>query len=176
MTTVAKAAYFAQFAHCGQVRKYTGEPYFNHCENVANKVAGYGGTNAQIMAAYLHDTVEDTDVTVYDITRWFGDEVSQLVYWLTDVSKPSDGNRKIRKALDRFHTADAPAEAQFIKCADIIDNTSDICKNDKDFARVYLREMNELLKVMTKVQETDIWQIALYSVRIGAVTTGVSFD
>ncbi len=161
MTTVAKAAYFSRFAHCGQFRKYTGEPYFNHCEAVARIVQLYGGTNAMVMAAYLHDTVEDTDVTNADIQHWFGQEVAFYVHWLTDVSKPHDGNRKIRKALDRFHSADAPENAQFIKCADIINNTQDICEHDKDFARVYLREMHELLKVMTKVHETAIYNDAV---------------
>jgi len=69
---------------------------------------------------------------------------------LTDVSKPEDGNRAVRKARDREHTAAAPAEAQTIKLADLISNSRSIMAHDPAFAKTYLEEKRLLLAVMTK--------------------------
>lgn len=62
---IADAAAFAAQAHAGQVRKYTGEPYIRHPEAVAKLVQASGGDTAMVAAAWLHDTVEDTAVTVW---------------------------------------------------------------------------------------------------------------
>jgi (p)ppGpp synthase/HD superfamily hydrolase len=103
-----------------------------------------------IAAAWLHDTVEDTGVTIELIRSEFGSEVSDLVGWLTDVSRPDHGNRAARKAVDRAHTAAAPGEAQTIKLADLISNTRSIVAHDAKFAETYLSEKRLLLEVMTK--------------------------
>ena len=52
---------FAHAAHDSikQVRKYTGEPYWNHTDAVAEVVASVGGTEDMVMAAHLHDVLED---------------------------------------------------------------------------------------------------------------------
>jgi hypothetical protein len=101
-----------------------------------------------IAAAWLHDTVEDTPVTFQDIEKEFGAGVAQLVLDLTDVSKASDGNRAVRKAIDRGHLAQAMPRAKTIKLADLIDNCRDICNNNPRFARVFLTEMAALLEVL----------------------------
>jgi (p)ppGpp synthase/HD superfamily hydrolase len=147
-----RARVFATAAHAavGQLRKYTFEPYIVHPAEVAGLVKEYGGTPEMIAAAWLHDTVEDTGVTSELIRKEFGDQVADLVGWLTDVSRPDHGNRAQRKAVDRAHTAAAPAEAQTIKLCDLIANTRSIVEHDEKFARVYLAEKRELLEVMTK--------------------------
>jgi (p)ppGpp synthase/HD superfamily hydrolase len=162
LTIVDKARYFATAAHAavGQKRKYSDDDYIVHPIRVANLVKQYGGTEEMIAAAYLHDVVEDTDVTMDTITSLFGSVVASLVKDLTDVSKPSDGNREARKTIDRLHTADASADAQFIKCADIMDNAWDIADNDPSFWKVYQREMSLLLDEMSRVRGTDIWNQA----------------
>jgi (p)ppGpp synthase/HD superfamily hydrolase len=134
----------------GQLRKYTFEPYIVHPTEVAQIVADAGGTESQIAAAWLHDVVEDTGVTIEVIRAEFGDEIATLVGWLTDVSRPEQGNRAVRKAIDRAHTAAAPGEAQTVKLADLISNTRSIVAHDEKFAQTYLAEKRELLKVMTK--------------------------
>lgn len=150
MHIVRKAEIFASAAHAavGQVRKYTGEPYIVHPREVAAMVASFGGDDAMIAAAWLHDVVEDTEVTLDEVRYYFGDDVADLVYWLTDVSKPEDGNRATRKEMDRQHTAQAPGRAQTVKCCDLISNTQSIAEHDKDFARVYLVEKHKLLDVL----------------------------
>jgi (p)ppGpp synthase/HD superfamily hydrolase len=152
MEMVERARVFATAAHAavGQVRKYTFEPYIVHPAEVAKIVKDAGGTEAMVAAAWLHDTVEDTGVTIETIRAEFGVEVAELVGWLTDVSRPEHGNRAHRKALDRAHSAAAPAEAQTVKLADLIANTRSIMAHDVAFAKTYLEEKRLLLEVMTK--------------------------
>ena len=156
MTMIERARVFATAAHAavGQVRKYTFEPYIVHPAEVAKIVRDAGGSEAMIAAAWLHDTVEDTGVTIETIRAEFGTEVAELVGWLTDVSRPEHGNRAHRKALDRAHSAAAPAEAQTVKLADLIANTRSIMAHDEAFAKTYLEEKRLLLAVMTKGDAT----------------------
>jgi len=153
MTLVEKARVFATAAHAGQVRKYTGVPYITHPIEVAKILRKVEHTEAQLCAALLHDTLEDTKVTESLLREEFGDEITSLVKWLTDVSTPADGNRAARKALDRAHIAKAPAEAQTVKLADLISNTQSIAANDKKFAAVYVKEKRALLDVLQKADK-----------------------
>lgn len=144
---------FAIAAHSavGQVRKYTGEPYWTHPCAVAKLVMQVSDiSEVAIAAAYLHDVVEDTKVTIEVIDQQFGPYVAQLVAEVTDVSKPEDGNRAVRKAVDREHLAKASPEAQSIKLADIIDNTKSIVAHDPKFAEVYLAEKRLLMPFLLK--------------------------
>lgn len=154
---IMRAQSFAQGAHAGtgQVRKYTGEPYFNHVYEVARLLELHAVepiSAEQIAAAYLHDTVEDTKVTPEFILYAFGKEVAELVGWMTDVSKPEDGNRKVRKQLDLEHTAKAPRAAKTVKLADLISNTNSIVRDDPGFAVTYLAEKMALMAVL---QDSD---------------------
>ncbi len=147
---ISKAKEFAFAAHnaIGQRRKYTDEPYTVHLERVATLVASVVDDEAMIAAAYLHDTVEDTAVTLADITEEFGDDVAYLVNYLSDVSKPEDGNRATRKRLDREHIARGDERVHTIKLADMIDNSESIQAYDKRFAKVYMAEKQLLLEVL----------------------------
>jgi (p)ppGpp synthase/HD superfamily hydrolase len=152
MEIVERARIFAMAAHSAvaQMRKYTFEPYIVHPAEVAGIVATVDHTPEMLAAAWLHDVVEDTGVTNEVIRAEFGDKVAELVGWLTDVSRPEQGNRAVRKAIDRAHTAAAPAEAQTIKLADLISNTKSIVEHDPKFAKTYLEEKKLLLEVMTR--------------------------
>ncbi len=153
---INKARDYAIHAHAriNQLRKYTRQPYDIHLGAVAELVASVTNDQAMIAAAWLHDTVEDTPATFEDLEREFGADVANLVKDLTDVSKPGDGNRAARKAIDRQHTALASPRAKTIKLADIIDNCRDICSHDAKFGRVYLYEAQALLEVLTEGDET----------------------
>jgi (p)ppGpp synthase/HD superfamily hydrolase len=156
MDVVERARVFATAAHAAvaQLRKYTNEPYIVHPAEVVSIVRTVPHTPAMLAAAYLHDVVEDTGVTLETVRAEFGDEVADLVGWLTDVSRPDHGNRAARKAVDRAHTAAAPAAAQTVKVADIISNTRSIMEHDEKFAVTYLAEKRLLLDVMTRADST----------------------
>ena len=151
---INKAKMLAGKAHEGQMRKYSGMPYIVHPIEVATIVQSVDHTDEMIAAALLHDVVEDTEYTVADISKEVSPKVAELVEGLTDVSKPEDGNRKTRKAMDKDHLAKQSAEVQTIKLADMISNTQDIKTYDPKFAEVYIPEMKELLEVLDKGDKT----------------------
>nr|MBA2817645.1 GTP pyrophosphokinase rsh [Candidatus Pantoea persica] len=103
-------------------------------------VRSVSSDDALLAAAWLHDTVEDTDSTLGDIESHFGPRVAELVEMLTDSAQPQAKNRVARKIAYFRHTATALPEAKTIKLADIIDNTRAIVRFDPYFARVYLVE------------------------------------
>lgn len=146
--------------HGDQKRKYTLEPYFHHPVAVAALVKEVPHTEEMVAAALLHDTREDCGVRDHQIRAEFGNAVANLVDWLTDVSKPTDGNREVRKMLDRKHIAEAPREAKTVKLADLIDNSRSITKYDPDFARVYLAEKRLLLDEALKDGDPYLWAMA----------------
>jgi len=154
-----KAIKFATKAHGKQKRKYTGEPYITHPIAVMEIVRTVPHTEEMLVAAVLHDTVEDTPVTLADIKAEFGTKVAELVNGLTDVSKPQDGNRKTRKAMDRAHTAKQSAEVQTIKLADLIHNTESIGRFDPKFYKVYREEKIRILDIL-KLGDRSLMHIA----------------
>ena len=147
---VERARLFAVSRHevIGQRRKYTKAPYSEHLRHVADLVASVTDDEETLAAAWLHDVVEDTTTTLEDVENEFGKEVAGLVEALTDVSRPADGNRATRKAMDRDHIASADSRAKTVKLADLIGNCEDIARHDPGFAPVYLREMGALLEVL----------------------------
>jgi (p)ppGpp synthase/HD superfamily hydrolase len=149
---ITRAVGFAAYKHRGQTRKYTGEPYFEHCQRVAELVKTVTDDTDMFCAAYLHDTLEDTDTTMKELQREFGEWVAKWVYELTDkyTFVPGGLNRAERKAKERERLATISPEAQTIKYADLIDNTRNIVENDPKFAVIYLQEKIALLGVLPR--------------------------
>lgn len=83
---VCEAFNFAYRLHEGQLRA-SGEPYIAHPVAVAGLLRDLGGSAAMIAAGFLHDIIEDTDVTAEDIEQRFGPEVRRLVEGVTKLSK-----------------------------------------------------------------------------------------
>ena len=108
-------------AHRNQRRKYEDAPYVVHCERVARMVAEYAEDPNVIAAAFMYDVLEDTDVTAEEMRRVFGDAITDLVLEVTDVSRPSDGKRQVRKDKDREPLARSSQGGATIKLADLID-------------------------------------------------------
>ncbi|MDX2476962.1 MAG: HD domain-containing protein, partial [Gammaproteobacteria bacterium] len=136
MDLVEKAKQFATTAHkrINHLRKYNNQPYAVHLSSVAGIVASVTDDEEMIAAAWLHDVVEDTPATLYDVEKEFGKDVAELVENLTDISMPGDGNRQLRKLLDRQHIAAASERSKTIKLADLIDNANVITRHDAKFA------------------------------------------
>ena len=83
---IKKAYNFILDKHKGQTRK-SGEPYHHHLIEVAYIMAELQAGPATIAAALLHDVVEDTDVTVQDIQKGWGDEIAKIVDALTKIQR-----------------------------------------------------------------------------------------
>jgi GTP pyrophosphokinase len=100
LVVIQEACELATSAHAGQFRR-SGEPYVCHPLTAATIVASYGFDRSSVLAAVLHDVVEDTDVTLEDIEARFGKDVSHLV----------DGCTKLSGL--KFHSAEAAQAAEW---------------------------------------------------------------
>jgi GTP diphosphokinase / guanosine-3',5'-bis(diphosphate) 3'-diphosphatase len=123
---ILAAARFAAERHAAQRRKgRTAEPYVNHLLEVAELLARLTDeldTNL-IVAALLHDTIEDVGVTREELAQRFGDDVASLVAEVTDdKSLP----KEIRKALQIEHAPEKSSRAQALSAADKIANVRSI--------------------------------------------------
>src|SRR5574344_918494 len=83
---IRKAFNFANLHHAGIFRK-SGEPYVQHLIEVAYICATLQSGPVTICAAFLHDVVEDTEVTIEDINREFGEETGRIVDSLTKIQR-----------------------------------------------------------------------------------------
>nr|WP_304412817.1 bifunctional (p)ppGpp synthetase/guanosine-3',5'-bis(diphosphate) 3'-pyrophosphohydrolase [Cellulomonas sp. HZM] len=91
LTAVEQAYVVAERAHRGQLRK-SGDPYITHPVAVATILAELGMTPSTLVAALLHDTVEDTDYSLDQLRREFGPEVAMLVDGVTKLDKVTYGD------------------------------------------------------------------------------------
>lgn len=99
--SLEKGLQFSIKAHEGQTRK-SGEPYVVHPILVSSIVAYYGGDESMVLAALMHDVVEDTEITLETIQKEFGEDVHVLVDGLTKIISirdekliPSNSNEKL---------------------------------------------------------------------------------
>jgi len=119
--------------HEGQFRKGPKPlPYVTHFEEVTEIVARHGGSDADIAAAWLHDTVEDTETTLTEIAMLFGDNVAGLVGEVTD--DPDLTKEEQRKA----QIATAPhksAGAAMIKAADQMSNMRSLVTSPPEWSQ-----------------------------------------
>ncbi len=112
----------AEKAHSGQLRK-SGEPYITHPVAVAQILIDLGMDLATIMAALLHDTVEDTSYSIQQIKAEFGDEVTSLVDGVTKLDKLTYGPTAEAETLRKMVVAmSRDIRVLVIKLADRLHN------------------------------------------------------
>lgn len=156
---IAIAYKFASKAHGGQKRKDTDDGFFVHPLRVCRGVRQYAGsTEEMVIAAILHDVLEDTNVMAEEIEERFGSKVAQLCIELVNPSiKHSSLSRVERKAIDREHLKTVSREAKIIKLFDRIDNVTDLRKvhpKRMGWALIYLEESWLLAEVLKDVDES----------------------
>lgn len=118
ITDLTRAYHFAAVRHVNQLRKgKAGEPYINHLTEVADLVAAAtGGEDIDlIIAAVLHDTIEDTATTREELAREFGERVAGMVAEVTDDKSLPKAERK---RLQIEHAPHISSGAKIIKLAD----------------------------------------------------------
>ena len=142
MRTICEAVLFASESHKGQTRKDGKTPYILHPIRVAAKVSAHpAATEPMIIAAYLHDVIEDCPVTREQIEARFGTVCAEYVYLLTNISKSLGIQpRKARKEYDAKRLSSAPKEVKIIKLCDRIDNLSEISCLERGFQLLYQEE------------------------------------
>ncbi|HTF04218.1 MAG TPA: HD domain-containing protein [Bacteroidia bacterium] len=125
MKQLSKAIVFAAQAHAGQHRKDGKTPYINHPLEVMNLVVRHVDNVSEeiLIAAVLHDVVEDTTITSAEIKIMFGARVSKLVAELTDDKLMTKEERK-RMQLEDVHRLSP--EGKLLRLCDKICNVYDI--------------------------------------------------
>ena len=97
LDVVDKAFEYGKEAHKTQ-RRWSGEPYFTHCIAVATIIAQLRLDMTSVVAALLHDVVEDTGVSIEDVREEFGEEVAHIVDGETKISTVTADKGEIRQA------------------------------------------------------------------------------
>lgn len=166
---------YATAKHRGMKRKYTGEDYIVHPISVANTISEDIYDIDLIIAALLHDVVEDTDTTIDEIYELFGLAVAEIVFWVTTVDREVTSpelldvlnkanedtiieyelmlesykhNRAYRKPVENRRMSLAPYKAQVLRLYDINHNLSQLSKDDARFCLLYINEKITMIETM----------------------------
>ena len=127
-----RAIVFAVSAHAGTERRGKGFPYIVHPMEAMEIVATITPDQELLAAAALHDTVEDTDVTVEQIREEFGDRIANLVQSESDVfpegmSEEESWHMRKQAAIDRLGAA--PHDAKIVALGDKLSNMRAIARD-----------------------------------------------
>jgi (p)ppGpp synthase/HD superfamily hydrolase len=112
-----------------------------------------------LAGAYLHDCLEKTAATIGELITEFGEEVAELVYWLTD---PEDSKGDEKELLSAWLLGRAPIDAKLIKLADIIDNAEAIRVHDPARWRSFSKGKAIILERMARIEGRNFAQLPLY--------------
>ena len=146
------AVVFASQLHCDQCRKGTEIPYLTHLLAVASLVGEAGGNEDEVIAALLHDAVEDQGgkPTCDKIRQLFGDAVAGIVHECSDthrIPKPPWRNRKKRYIR---HLAKASSSGLLVSCADKLHNARCLVADYREFG-------DELWERFSASREETLW-------------------
>jgi len=160
MNLIIRAAHFAEDKHQNQIRKYSGVPYITHPARVATATTLYPETTEEMVAAaWLHDVMEDCDVSFIELYGEFGDKVATLVRELTNDSKIvlPKGNREQRKQHDMARISKISQQAKVIKILDRFDNLGEFPLDNEESVKflrsAYLGESDALYQVVKDADE-----------------------
>jgi hypothetical protein len=171
--SISNAADFSQEAHLGMIRKGDGQPYAVHPQAVYNILKSYGVTDRNVLvAAYLHDTIEDTTTSVNLIKQKFNNDVARIVKDVTSNEKELNKVGKEEYLLQKMIAM--KDDSLSLKLADRIHNVSDITTLPfKSGNKTYLqtryiidglrekRNLNQTHKKMIKAIENQLTKFQL---------------
>jgi (p)ppGpp synthase/HD superfamily hydrolase len=150
---LTKALAFATEKHKGQIRFNSREPYINHPIAVAQIVSEYPHNNEMLVAAYLHDTIEDTNTTYEEIEKEFGKKVADLVLELTNDEAQMNAKGKAEYLLDKMNRMST--EALTIKLADRLHNVSDFDTAKPKWRTKYKLQTETILNGLKNLNATQ---------------------
>lgn len=127
-----RAIIFAVKAHSGTERRGKGFPYIIHPMEAMEIVATMTSDPELLAAAVLHDTVEDTEVTLEQIREEFGERIASIIAWESDtfeegVSEEDSWHSRKREAINRL--ASAPLDAKIVALGDKLSNMRAIARD-----------------------------------------------
>ncbi|MHA1380402.1 MAG: HD domain-containing protein [Candidatus Helarchaeota archaeon] len=141
---INKAIKFAKEKHKNQRRKYgLREPYVEHPFRVVIILKNYTDDEDTIIAAYLHDTIEDTKTTYNEILNEFGIRVANFVNELTSDKRKASEMGKAAYLVEKMNKMSG--SAFLIKLCDRLDNVSGLSIESSDFVQRYVDETKRIL-------------------------------
>ncbi|MHA7817294.1 MAG: bifunctional GTP diphosphokinase/guanosine-3',5'-bis pyrophosphate 3'-pyrophosphohydrolase [Pseudohaliea sp.] len=180
---VRRAYYFAEQAHYGQTRR-SGEPYVTHPLAVANILAGMHMDHQSLMAAMLHDVIEDTGINKAAIGRQFGDAVAELVDGVSKLTQMEFESLEEKQAENFQKMALAMARdirVILVKLADRLHNMRTLGVLPTDKARRIARETLDIYAPIAmrlgmnavRMEFEDLGFSALYPMRARRIEAAV---
>ena len=168
---VERAYQVAEKAHRTQARA-SGEPYIQHCLAVASILIELGMPVAAVAAGLLHDTVEDTDITLEDLEREFGEEVASLVSGVTKLTQLPrvshyDGNHR-RESSTKVELAKENLRKTFLAMGDdvrvVLIKLADRVHNMRTLAHLAPEKRTRIAKETLEIyaplaNRLGIWQV-----------------
>ncbi len=146
LDTIRKACAFSAVAHEGQMR-LSGEPFITHPLQVAITMARLGMDCDSIVAGILHDTVEDTVVTIEQVREKFGDTIAKIVAGVSKIEGLQFADRQVKQAKNFQKMILAMAEdvrVILVKLADRLHNMRTLCHIPLSRRRFIARETLEI--------------------------------
>ncbi len=167
MEIIEKALQIASAAHENQYRKQTKIPYITHPAAVGMILLKAGYSEEIIAAGILHDTVEDTAVSLEDIKRIFGFKIAEIVEGCSEPDKSLFWEERKEHTIHFLKTA--PEEVRVVACADKLHNVKSIIrdyekygetvwtrfKRGKDQQEWYYRNIIESLGALSSFELLD---------------------
>lgn len=149
---IQEAYWFAYKKHEGQFRKFSKKPYITHPLSTAYLVAQITSDEDLVIAALLHDTIEDTNTTYYEINLKFGDNVMYLVKELTidNINTQLTKKEYLAQAMNYMSS-----DALLIKLCDRLHNISSLNLTPKNFFNYYIGETKYILSNLTRKLEQE---------------------
>ncbi|MEH7443610.1 HD domain-containing protein [Bacillus sp. JJ1122] len=133
-----KALQMAAMAHEGQYRKNTKIPYIAHPAAVGLILQKAGYKEELVAAGILHDTVEDTEITLQDIKREFGNEILEIVAGCSEPDKSLSWEVRKEHTIEYLKTA--TEDIRVVACADKLHNVRSIFQDvERDGEQVWSR-------------------------------------
>jgi guanosine-3',5'-bis(diphosphate) 3'-pyrophosphohydrolase len=135
---------YSKHYHVGKFRKVDGKPFHTHPQRVVETLKKYGHEDMiTLCVAYLHDTIEDTELTLDQIREEFGHEIAHGVFTLSKNKGRVMGKPKITHEEYKQRLSFARNKVQRVKIADMIDNTKDLIDLPKEYAEKKLKDAEE---------------------------------
>ncbi len=165
---VEQAREFAATKHHGRTRRYSKEPYLTHLDRVVAILQEHGFDHpVMLAAAFLHDTIEKTPTTYQELINKFGPEVTELVFWMTDVE---EGKEQEKNLLSCWRLARAPIAAKLIKLADVLDNIPHVMSYDRKKGEKFREEKRQVVEAMGEFEGKGLTDMLLYTAALKAAT------
>ena len=164
--TLTRALATARAAHAGQSR-YDGRPYLEHPVRVADLLDRQGLAEPVVAAALLHDSVEDSPLTVGQIVEQFGPEIGEIVAALTEDPEIDDWAK--RKDALRRQVIAAGADATAVYAADKLEKI----RETREMYEQYGERAINLHKAPTLDLRVDAWRADLEAARGAGAPAGL---